>query len=112
MLDLLGDIGGGLLDVAKTAAPLVVSGAVMKHGGKATSWLPKDAIPFANGAIGVAIGTAVTGDTEQGAKLGVLAATSATGLHQALKIGSRALLERTLSPAKQQKIGPGDRPSI
>lgn len=110
--DLLTGLGEGLLEVGKTAAPLLVSGAIMKHGGKLTSWVPRGMIPVANGVIGTAIGVVVTGDPEQGAQYGILAATTATGLHQVLKIGARAGLERVLPARVQERVGPGDRLSI
>jgi hypothetical protein len=109
---LLSGIGQGVLEVAKASAPLLVSGAVMKHGGKLTSWLPNDWIPFANGVIGIGIGVATTGDPKVGAQMGVLAGAGATGLHQVLKIGARALLEPILGGGVAAKVGPSERLSI
>lgn len=109
---LLSGISQGLLEVGKASAPLLVSGALAKHGGRLTSWLPNNAIPLANGVVGIAIGVATTGDPQVGAQYGVLAATGATGLHQVLKIGARALLTPLLSGRTAEKIGPGPKISI
>jgi len=101
-----------MLEVAKTSAPLLVSGAIMKHGGRLTSWLPNSLIPYANGVIGMAVGVATTHDPAAGAQMGIMAATSATGLHQVLKIGARSLLGRWLPLNLQEAVGPGPKLSI
>lgn len=91
--DLLSGIGGGLLEVLKTAGPLLLPGLVMKHVTK----LPNDLIPVVNGAIGIGVGWAVTGDPGQGAQMGVLAATGSVGMHQVLKMGTRKLFPKVQS---------------
>ena len=110
--ELLSGIGQGLLEVGKASAPLLLSGAVVKHGGKLTSWLPNDLIPYMNGVIGIGIGVATTHDPQVGAQYGVLAATGATGFHQVLKIGLRAALTPLLSGHTAAKIGPSDKISF
>ena len=86
MFGFLGDIGGGALDVLKIAGPMVASGLIQKHATK----LPNNAIPWVNGALGTVVGTLATGgDFSQGLQLGLVASSSATGLHQVLKIGTR-----------------------
>lgn len=85
--DLLSGLGEGLWAVAKTSAPLVLPGLAMKH----LTRLPNNLIPVVNGVIGVGVGWAVTGDPNQGAQLGIAAATGSVGVHQVLKIGTRKI---------------------
>lgn len=109
---LLSGMGAGMLEVVKASAPLLVSGAIMKHGGKLTSWLPNSFIPYANGVVGMAVGVATTHDPSTGAQMGILAATTATGLHQVLKIGAQGLLGKWLPLRVQEAVGPGPKLSI
>ena len=109
---LLHGVGGGLLTVVKASAPLLVSGAVIKHGGKLTSWLPNNLIPYANGVVGIAIGVATGQDPAAAGQYGMVAAAGATGLHQVLKVGASALLEPLLGGRVAEAVGPGKRLSI
>lgn len=86
MFDFLGDIGGGLFTVLKVAGPAVAAGMVQKHVTK----IPNNAIPWINGIGGTILGTVMSGgDIAQGVQLGAAVATSGTGLHQLLKLGTR-----------------------
>lgn len=75
------------LDLLKAAAPAVGLGLIEKH---VITKLPNDAIPYVNGALGTIVGTIATGgDLGQGLQFGAAVSTSATGMHQILKVGLR-----------------------
>lgn len=110
--ELLSGLGLGVLEVVKTSAPLLVTGALMKHGGRLSRRIPNDLIPVANGVIGVVAGVATTGDAKVGAQMGILAATGATGMHQLLKITTRSLLEKHLPAGLTEKVSSNGKLSI
>jgi hypothetical protein len=110
--ELLTSVGSGLWETVLASAPLLVTGAVVKHGGRLFSRVPNNAIPYLNWGLGTAVGTAVTGNFEQGLQFGTVAAGSAAGMHQVLKIGFEKLIGRNLSKSAQADIGPGSKASI
>lgn len=79
---------GGFLDLLKAAAPMVGLGLIEKH---LVTKLPNNAIPYVNAGLGTIVGTIATGDLGQGMQFGVAVSTSATGMHQILKVGLKWL---------------------
>jgi hypothetical protein len=77
---------GSFLDLLKAAAPVVGLGLVEKH---LVKWIPNNSIPYVNAGLGTIVGTLTTGDLGQGMQFGAAVSTSATGLHQILKVGLR-----------------------
>jgi hypothetical protein len=124
-MDFLSDLAGGLVGAlaatAKVAVPVLISGAIAKHGdgipglGALARRIPNGAIPIFNLGVGTIVGTLASGgDVATGAQLGVAAATGATTIHQVSKIGLRALVEKAVGKggALQKAVGPGSRLSI
>lgn len=107
--DLIAGLGDGLLVVAKTAGPALLSGAVMKHG---ISKLNNDAIPYINGVLGAGLAALQGADPSTAVQAGVLTAVGGTGTHQLLKVGTRALADRWLPATTRERVGPGERLSI
>jgi hypothetical protein len=87
--ELLSGLGEGVLEIAKVSGPLLLAGVAKKHLTK----MPNNLIPVTNGILGVGIGWATTGDPQQGAQLGLAAATGSVGVHQLFKIGARKWLK-------------------
>lgn len=111
--DLLHSVGGAAVEVLKTSAVPLIAGAVIKHGKAipgiraAAKRIPNDMIPL----VTATAGTIATGNLDAG----VMSAAAASFVHQATKIGARAVLERvagTKSLGLERKIGPGDRLSL
>ena len=110
--ELLTSVGSGLWATVLASAPMLVTGAVIKHGGRLFSKLPNNTIPYLNWGLGTVVGTAVTGDLTEGLQYGTVAAGSATGMHQVLKIGFEWVIGKHLSKGMQADIGPGPKASI
>ncbi len=120
--DILGAVAGAAGEVVKTSLPGLIAGAAGKHIGTPVARLfsktfPTDAIPVGNLLLGIGIGALSGGGTEAALATGFQMMTGATGIHQILKIGSRALVEKGLGKLFHVKplaaaVGPGDRLSI
>lgn len=107
--ELLAGLGDGLLEVVKTAGPVLLSGAVMKHG---ISKLPKGTIPIINGALGAGLAAIQGADAATAVQMGVMTSVAGTGTHQILKIGTRAMADKWLPASVSTRVGPGSRLSI
>ena len=115
MFDFLGSLAGGALDIIRQVAIPLAIGAGVKHLGSVpllgkvvgvvTNRIPNNAIPLIN----LAASAVIPG-------FGPVAALSASGLHQIVKIGARSVIEKfTKSSAVERvetAIGPGTRLSI
>jgi hypothetical protein len=97
--EILGALGNTALAVVTTAAPTLLTGLVIKHGGKLTRKIPNAAIPAAGFIVGTAVGAITTGDAQAAVDLGMKSMLGGVGIHQVVKIGFQSTVGKLTGSA-------------
>ena len=115
--DILGALGGQLVQIAIASAPGLVTGLIVKHGRRLTNWIPNAAIPVLTLVAGTTAGALAGADPATAAGLGVQTMIGAVGIHQVTKLAVKGTVDRLTKPDGKigsllRKIGPGVETSL
>lgn len=115
--DILGALGGTLVQVVIASAPGLLTGLAIKHGRKATAWIPNALIPVGTLIAGTAAGAIAGASATEAAALGVQTMIGSVGIHQVTKLAVRGAVGRVTKPdgwfgSMLRRIGPGTEASL